>query len=79
MPIYRNNYFVKRTFTPEMKELYAEQQLENNKWLAKLNRVNKGPYSYYQYKQTINWERRKWNDDIYVYDPELNAYDETKT
>ena len=26
-----------------------------------------------------DWERRKWNDDIYVYDPDLNAFDETKT
>ena len=25
------------------------------------------------------WEIRKWNDDIYVYDPDLNAFDETKT
>ena len=47
MPVYRNNNFVKRTFTPEMKALYAQQQSEKNRWLAKLEQVNKGPYQYY--------------------------------
>ena len=52
------------------------------KWHMYLNMQKntiENAYQYYQTKQTIKWERRKWNDDIYVYDPDLNAFDETKT
>ena len=57
MPIYRNNYFVKKQNTAEEKEQYAANQEYSKKWRNKLDQINTQQYNHEQYIQKVspNW------------------------
>ena len=57
MPIYRNNYFVKKRNTAEEKEQYAANQEYSKRWRNKLDQINTQQYNHEQYIQKVspNW------------------------
>ena len=57
MPIYRNNYFVKKQNTAEETEQYAANQEYSKRWRNKLDQINTQQYNHEQYIQKVspNW------------------------